>query len=84
MDKAFRNLLKRDYVIFDGAMGTMLQAAGMKLGETPEVLNVTNPELLVSIHEKYLNAGLNVQGMQDGTCKKIKVVQENWTPIHFG
>ena len=60
MDKAFRNLLKRDYVIFDGAMGTMLQAAGMKLGETPEVLNVTNPELLVSIHEKYLNAGSDV------------------------
>ena len=38
---SFRELLKtRDYIIFDGAMGTMLQAAGMKMGETPEVLNI--------------------------------------------
>ena len=32
MDDRFRELLKtRDYIIFDGAMGTMLQAAGMKM-----------------------------------------------------
>lgn len=30
MDKNFRELLKKEYVVFDGAMGTMLQAAGMK------------------------------------------------------
>ena len=34
MARDFRELLKRDYVILDGAMGTMLQAAGMKMGET--------------------------------------------------
>ncbi len=56
----FKELLNREYVIFDGAMGTMLQAAGMKMGEVPEVLNITQPELLVSIHEKYLNAGADV------------------------
>ena len=54
MADRFRELLKtRDYIIFDGAMGTMLQAAGMKMGETPEVLNITRPELLVSIAEQY-------------------------------
>lgn len=61
MSKDFRKLLReRDYIIFDGAMGTMLQAAGMKMGEIPEVLNITSPELLVSIHEKYLQAGADV------------------------
>ena len=61
MDDRFRELLKtRDYIIFDGAMGTMLQAAGMKMGETPEVLNITRPELLVSIAEQYYNAGSDV------------------------
>ena len=60
MARDFRELLKRDYVILDGAMGTMLQAAGMKMGETPEMLNITHPELLVSIHEQYLNAGSDV------------------------
>lgn len=61
MADRFRELLKtRDYIIFDGAMGTMLQAAGMKMGETPEVLNITRPELLVSIAERYYNAGSDV------------------------
>ena len=61
MADRFRELLKtRDYIIFDGAMGTMLQAAGMKMGETPEVLNITRPELLVSIAEQYFNAGSDV------------------------
>ena len=56
----FRELLKKDYIIFDGGMGTMLQAAGMKMGETPEVLSITQPELLIDIHKKYINAGANV------------------------
>lgn len=60
MDKKFAELLKKDYVVFDGAMGTMLQAAGMKMGETPETLSITSPELLVGIHEKYLKAGADV------------------------
>ncbi len=61
MSKDFRKLLReRNYIIFDGAMGTMLQAAGMKMGEIPEMLNITSPELLVSIHEKYLNSGADV------------------------
>ena len=60
MDNKLKVLLKKDYVILDGGMGTMLQAAGMKMGETPEMLNITQPELLISIHEKYLNAGSDI------------------------
>ena len=32
MAKDFRALLKSEYIVLDGAMGTMLQAAGMKIG----------------------------------------------------
>ncbi len=60
MDNKLKELLKKEYVILDGGMGTMLQAAGMKMGETPEMLNITQPELLISIHEKYLNAGSDI------------------------
>lgn len=43
---------------FDGGMGTMLQAAGaLKPGELPELLNLTNPELIASIHADYAAAG---------------------------
>lgn len=60
MGKTFRELLNEEYVILDGAMGTMLHASGLKIGEVPEVLNITERELLISIHEKYLRAGANV------------------------
>lgn len=60
MAKDFRALLKSEYIVLDGAMGTMLQAAGMKIGEIPEILNIENPQLLISIHEKYLNAGADI------------------------
>ena len=33
--------------------------------------------------DKYLSMGLQVQGMEDKSCKMIKVVQENWSPIQF-
>ncbi len=42
---------------FDGAMGSMLQARGLKLREIPEALNLTQPKLIRSIHREYLNAG---------------------------
>lgn len=50
-------LLGKKTLFFDGAMGTQLQAAGLGVGAIPEELNIDNPKLLVSIHERYLNAG---------------------------
>ncbi len=55
-----RDLLGKQLLFFDGGMGTMLQRNGMKGGEIPELLNITNPELIKSIHAKYLSAGADV------------------------
>lgn len=60
MNNRFNELLKRDYVILDGAMGTMLQSAGLKMGEIPELMSLSQPELLISIHLKYLEAGADI------------------------
>ena len=43
-------LEQRGLLIFDGAMGTQLQAKGLKTGETPELLNLTAKDLLKEIH----------------------------------
>lgn len=45
---------------FDGGMGTMLQAGGLKAGELPEKLNLTNPELVYSVHDAYAKAGADI------------------------
>lgn len=44
----------------DGAMGTMLQTAGLKAGGRPELLNLENPLLIQEIHTKYINAGSDI------------------------
>lgn len=46
--------------IFDGAMGTMLQAAGLKEGSCPEMFNIEHPEVVKNIHKEYLQAGSTV------------------------
>ncbi len=53
-------MMKKDFIFLDGATGTMLQKSGLKLGERPEILNITSPSLLKGIHEKYLQAGSNI------------------------
>ncbi len=44
-------------LIFDGAMGSQLQARGLVPGELPEAYNLTHPEIVVDIHREYLAAG---------------------------
>ena len=46
--------------IFDGAMGTMLQAAGLEEGYCPELFNVERPEVVKNIHAQYLQHGSDV------------------------
>ena len=53
-------LLKKDFIFLDGAMGTMLQASGLKLGERPEVLCITEPETIIDIHKQYIHAGSDI------------------------
>ena len=38
--------MEHKLTFLDGAMGTMLQRHGLKLGEIPELLAITNPDLL--------------------------------------
>ena len=47
-------------ILLDGGMGTMLQAAGLKLGAHPEELNITDPALIEGIHGQYAAAGSRI------------------------
>lgn len=49
-----------DFVIFDGAMGTMLQRSGLAPGELPERFNLTAPKTVSAIHRAYVEAGCDV------------------------
>ena len=55
-----RDLIQSGYLFLDGAMGTELQAAGLKLGERPELLCFTDPDTVAAIHRRYIQAGSRV------------------------
>ncbi|MBC8535676.1 homocysteine S-methyltransferase family protein [Feifania hominis] len=54
------SLLKSRPLIFDGGMGTMLQAAGLPAGALPESWNLERPEVVEQIHLAYLQAGCDI------------------------
>ncbi len=55
-----RKYLENNILIFDGAMGTMLQQKGLSLGELPETFNITHPETVLAVHREYVLAGADV------------------------
>ena len=55
-----RVLAGEDFLLFDGAMGTQLQARGLAAGEVPELLCLTNPAEITEIHAAYVAAGSEV------------------------
>lgn len=62
---AFREALASRIVVADGAMGTMLQAQDPTLDDFQqlegcnEILNVTRPDIVRSVHEAYFEAGVD-------------------------
>lgn len=55
-----RALAGTGHLLFDGGMGTMLQARGLAAGELPELLCLTHPEQITAIHQAYVQAGSDV------------------------
>jgi 5-methyltetrahydrofolate--homocysteine methyltransferase len=50
----------QNFVIGDGAMGTMLHSAGLTSGGSPEEWNVERPDVLKGIHQAYVDAGSQI------------------------
>ncbi len=56
----FREFLRDNFVILDGAMGSLLQERGLMPGQKPETFNVLHPEVVIDIQKAYFDAGSNV------------------------
>jgi homocysteine S-methyltransferase len=52
--------LGQEILVCDGAMGTMLHAAGAALDRSLPELNLSDPGLVSTIHESYLDAGADI------------------------
>ena len=57
----FNTLLNtKEFIILDGAMGTLIQKSGAQYDHSPETLNITRAELITSFHKEYISAGADV------------------------
>ncbi len=55
-----KRLFAQKTILCDGAMGTMLYARGIFINRCFDDLNLSQPELVRSIHQEYLQAGAQV------------------------
>ena len=73
-----QNRLGKELLIFDGAMGTQLQNAGLSAGDIPEELNIDRPDLLRSIHKNYLKAGADFITTNTFGCNRLKMEEAKY------
>lgn len=75
----FQDLLQKQLLFFDGAMGTMLQSAGLPAGEAPDVWNLTHPDEVTAIHMAYLAAGCDVVTTNTFGCTAHKLARTDYS-----
>jgi len=53
-------LLGKQVLVFDGAMGTMLQSRGLPPGYCPDLWNIERPDAVIAVHQAYVEAGAQI------------------------
>jgi len=75
----FKDYLKNHLVLLDGAMGTYIYQKGIFIDKCYDALNLTNPDLIRSIHEEYRNAGAMVLETNTFGANRFKLGRYNLT-----
>ncbi len=53
-------LQNKEFVLLDGAMGTLIQQSKAEYNSVPEELNITSADLIESFHKKYIESGADI------------------------
>ena len=69
-----RDLLSARRLLLDGGMGTMLQ--GMGFSGNYDELNLTHPEAVAAVHERYLKAGADI--IETNTFSSQRISQADY------
>lgn len=76
----FKNFYNsKEFVILDGAMGTLIQKSGVKYDHVPETLNITHPELIESFHKAYIEAGADIIYVNTFGANSYKLKDSGYT-----
>ncbi len=64
MEHLLLQQLRERPLLCDGAMGSLLYARGITYEQCFDALNLTQPELIASIHREYISAGADVRNLR--------------------
>lgn len=69
--------IRKRRLFFDGGMGSLLQARGLKPGELPEIWNLSHPDQIERIHREYLESGADVVTANTFGLNRFKFKEED-------
>lgn len=73
-------LAGRAYLLFDGGMGTLVQAAGLHaVHAVPDLLNLAHPEAIVAIQRQYVEAGADCITTNTFSANRLKLASTDAT-----
>ncbi|MFL5588432.1 MAG: bifunctional homocysteine S-methyltransferase/methylenetetrahydrofolate reductase [Ktedonobacteraceae bacterium] len=73
MEHILLEQLQQRPLLCDGAMGTLLYARGITYEQCFDELNVTQPELIQSIHREYISAGAQIIETNTFGANRVKL-----------
>lgn len=69
----------REFILLDGAMGTLIQKSGAVYDYSPETLNITRPELIEFFHKAYIEAGADIVYANTFGANEYKLSDSGYT-----
>lgn len=69
----------KKFIFLDGAMGTMIQESGFDSGHVPELLGITNPDIIINIHKAYIQSGSDIIYANTFGANKFKLEGTGYT-----
>ncbi|MDO4535034.1 MAG: homocysteine S-methyltransferase family protein [Clostridium perfringens] len=68
-----------EILLFDGAMGTMLQKKGLSFENGVEGFNITKKDIIYDIHKEYIDAGANIITTNTFGANELKLKGYDYT-----
>lgn len=72
-------LKDKKFIFLDGGMGTMIQDAGIETGHNPEILGITNPDIIINIHKAYIESGSDIIYANTFGANRFKLADTEYT-----
>src|ERR1700745_1790316 len=71
--QSFREALDQRVLVCDGAMGTMLYSRGVFINKSFDAMNLTQADLVESVHDEYVRAGADILETNTFGANRIKL-----------